>query len=95
MSGPLTVSGFDGQLEANVCADDADRMLLEMTTQEESEPHDDSAVVETDRAHANEPAFHQFVAVAVVRQPCQFLRGDQTCALGHRLVVSHGILASS
>ena len=63
--------------------------------QQGSEPHDDSAVVEADRTHANEPAFHQLVPVAVVWQPCQFLRRDETCAFEHRLGVSHGILPSS
>ena len=87
--------GVRCQLEADFCANHADRMLLEMTTQEEADLHHDPAMVEIDRAHANEPAFHQFVTVAVVRQPCQFLSGDQWCVLGHRSVASHGILASS
>ncbi len=94
MSGPLTVSGFDASLKPISVADHADRMLLEMTTEEKSEPHHDSTVVEIDRAHANEPAFHQFVPVVVVRQSFQLFGGDQA-RVGHRWVDSHGILASS
>ena len=73
MSGPLTVSGFDASLKPISVSDDTDRVLLQMATQKKPDPQYDSAVVEADRAHTNEPAIHQFVAVAVVRQPCQLL----------------------
>jgi hypothetical protein len=93
--GPSDRVGIRGQLEPNLSADHTDGLLLQVTIQQETDPQHDPAVVEIDRAPANEPAFHKFVAVAVVGQPCQFLCGDQTCALEHCLVSSHGILASS
>jgi hypothetical protein len=49
-----------------------------MLAEQEHQPPDGLAVLKADRAHANEPAFHELVAVLVVRQPLQLFGGDET-----------------
>src|SRR5262245_31310130 len=55
----------------------------------------DPAVLEADRAHANEPAFDELVSVVrVLGEPLELLGGDQPFCFGHSRA-PHGILASS
>ena len=76
--------GTSSQLEANFGENDAEIPTVEMLAEQEHEPGDDLAVLESNRGHANDPSSHQFAAGIVVREPFQFLRGDETRALGHR-----------
>jgi hypothetical protein len=53
--------------------------------EKQPESHHNSAVFETDRAQADNPAFHQFEAVErrVVRESFELLGGNQASTLGH------------
>jgi hypothetical protein len=64
-------------------------------TEQEACMHDDSAVLEADRAHANDPALDKLVTSIVARELLELLSRDKPDTFGHRSTVSHGILASS
>jgi hypothetical protein len=59
--------------------------MLKMAAEEETEPCHDPAVVETDRAHADDPAFDELEALVrrFVGVSFEFLGCDQAGDVGH------------